>query len=140
MQGSPSSSQQCWFEFDASKGISYEVTPETDLSELVSKVLAEAPEADPATLTFSNQPRGGEQLVLADGLFYAQEAIRVLQPISPSASIRTGNTWPNLSSRWQKPTTASISQSWRRRLKKGLYKILRRQTLNLITTRFLIIR
>jgi nuclear protein localization family protein 4 len=42
----------------------YEVTPETDLSELVSKVLAEAPEADPATLTFSNQPRGGEQLVL----------------------------------------------------------------------------
>jgi nuclear protein localization family protein 4 len=41
----------------------YELAPEADLQELVAKVLHEAPDAEPASLTFSNQPRGGEQLV-----------------------------------------------------------------------------
>ncbi|KAL4261695.1 Nuclear protein localization protein 4 [Pleurotus pulmonarius] len=41
----------------------FDLQPSADISDLVSKILETAPNADAATLTMSNQPRGGEQNV-----------------------------------------------------------------------------
>ncbi|KAI0374534.1 polyubiquitin-tagged protein recognition complex Npl4 component [Pilatotrama ljubarskyi] len=40
----------------------FEFQPTADISELVSKIVETAPDADPSTITISNQPRGNEVL------------------------------------------------------------------------------
>ncbi|KAJ7071479.1 NPL4 family-domain-containing protein [Mycena amicta] len=108
----------------------FEFLPTADISELLAKVAETAPDADPATFTISNQPRGNEALfstltgrsLQALGLNHADLVFVGYKP-KPATASSSSSTQPTNSAAvpesttrlWETVTEEPIDVYWRAR-------------------------
>ncbi|KAJ7785914.1 NPL4 family-domain-containing protein [Mycena metata] len=103
----------------------FELAPTADISELLAKILETAPDADPSTLTISNQPRGNEakfstltgRSLQSLGLNHADLVFVDYQPkatpASSSSSAQPSTLVPESTRIWESVKEDPVDVYWR---------------------------
>ncbi|KAJ7169498.1 NPL4 family-domain-containing protein [Mycena filopes] len=103
----------------------FELAPTADISELLAKILETAPDADPSTLTISNQPRGNEanfstltgRSLQSLGLNHADLVFVNYQskeaPASSSSSAQPSTALPETTRIWESVKEDPVDVYWR---------------------------